>query len=317
MRILVTGATGFIGTRLCELLISQGHAVIGVSRSGGGGVAGVDYRVADFANAAAIRESLAAVDCVVHLAGRAHVLSDRGDSLDLFRSVNRDASLQLARLAMEAGVGRFVFISSIGVNGNESVGQRFTEESTPSPAAAYARSKLEAEEGLCELLQTADMQLVIIRPPLVYGADAPGNFGTLLKVVNKRIPSPFAAVRNARSIVSLDNLAQLISLAAQHPDAAGQLFLASDGSDVSTHQMLGALAQGMQKRQWSIPVPQGLLALLLKLAGKGDMYTQLCGSLVVDCSRARKVLGYEPDTDTLRALMQVGREYRSRHKSST
>nr|WP_314579066.1 NAD-dependent epimerase/dehydratase family protein [uncultured Pseudomonas sp.] len=313
MRILVTGATGFIGTRLCELLISQGHAVIGVSRSGGGSVAGVDYRVADFANAAAIRESLVDVDCVVHLAGRAHVLNKQLDSLDLFRSVNRDASLQLARRAMEAGVGRFVFISSIGVNGNESVGQRFTEDSTPNPAAAYARSKLEAEEGLRELLQTADMQLVIIRPPLVYGADAPGNFRTLLKVVNKGIPSPFAAVRNARSIVSLDNLAQLISLAAQHPDAAGQLFLASDGSDVSTHQMLGALAQGMQKRQWSIPVPQGLLALLLKLAGKGDMYTQLCGSLVVDCSRARKVLGYEPDTDTLRALMQVGREYRSRH----
>lgn len=313
MRILVTGATGFIGTRLCELLISQGHTVIGVSRSGGGGVAGVDYRVADFANAAAIQEGLAAVDCVVHLAGRAHVLNKQGDSLDLFRSVNRDATLQLARRAMEAGVGRFVFISSIGVNGNESGEQRFTEDSTPSPAAAYARSKLEAEEGLRELLQAANMQLVIIRPPLVYGADAPGNFRTLLKVVNKGIPSPFAAVRNARSIVSLDNLAQLISLAAQHPDAAGQLFLAADGSDVSTHQMLGALAQGMRKRQWSIPVPQVLLALLLRLAGKEDMYTQLCGSLVVDCSRAREVLGYVPDPDTLRALMQVGREYRSRH----
>jgi nucleoside-diphosphate-sugar epimerase len=313
MRILVTGATGFIGTRLCELLISQGHTVIGVSRSGGGGVAGVDYRVADFANAAAIQEGLAAVDCVVHLAGRAHVLNKQGDSLDLFRSVNRDATLQLARRAMEAGVGRFVFISSIGVNGNESGEQRFTEDSTPSPAAAYARSKLEAEEGLRELLQAANMQLVIIRPPLVYGADAPGNFRTLLKVVNKGIPSPFAAVRNARSIVSLDNLAQLISLAAQHPDAAGQLFLAADGSDVSTHQMLGALAQGMRKRQWSIPVPQVLLALLLRLAGKEDMYTQLCGSLVVDCSKAREVLGYVPDPDTLRALMQVGREYRSRH----
>jgi len=317
MRILVTGATGFIGNRLCQLLISEGHRVRGVSRSGGGVAAGVDYRVADFADPAAIKESLQGIDCIVHLAGRAHVLNKQADSPDLYRSVNRDATLQLARLAIEAGVGRFIFISSIGVNGNQSAGQRFTEQSPVNPAADYARSKLEAETGLRELVQTADMQLVIIRPPLVYGADAPGNFRTLLKVVDKNIPSPFAAVRNTRSIISVDNLANLISLAAQHPDAAGQLFLASDGSDVSTHQMLGALAQGMQKRQWSIPVPQALLAMVLKLTGKGDMYTQLCGSLAVDCSHARQILGYRPDTDTLRSLMQVGRHYRIDHHRAT
>lgn len=310
MRILVTGATGFIGSRLCELLVSEGHEVHGVSRSGGGSVAGVDYQAKDFTDAQSISESLHGIDCVVHLAGRAHVLNKQGDAPELYRAINRDATLQLARLAVEAGVKRLVFVSSIGVNGNQSAQQRFTEDSEPAPAADYARSKLQAEEGLKALLQASDMQLVIIRPPLVYGADAPGNFSTLLKVVDKGIPSPFALVRNARSIISVDNLALLISLAAHHPQAAGELFLASDGSDVSTDQMLGALAHGMQRRRWSIPVPQFVLAALLKLAGKGDLYTQLCGSLTVDSGKARRVLGYRPDTDTLQSLVRVGRQYR-------
>ncbi|MGH8419160.1 MAG: NAD-dependent epimerase/dehydratase family protein [Pseudomonas sp.] len=310
MRILVTGATGFIGTRLCELLVSEGHEVRGVSRSGGGEVVGVDYQAKDFTNAESISESLRGIDCVVHLAGRAHVLNKQGDAPALYRAINRDATLQLARLAMEAGVQRLVFVSSIGVNGNQSAQQRFTEDSVPAPAADYARSKLEAEEGLKALVQTSGMQLVIIRPPLVYGTQAPGNFRTLLKVVDKGIPSPFRLVRNARSIISVDNLARLLSLAAQHPDAAGELFLASDGSDVSTDQMLEALARGMQRRRWSIPVPQFLLAVLLKLGGKGDLYTQLCGSLMVESAKARRVLGYQPDADTLQSLVRVGREYR-------
>ncbi|TDV70518.1 NAD-dependent epimerase/dehydratase family protein [Pseudomonas sp. LP_7_YM] len=310
MRVLVTGATGFIGTRLCELLINQAHKVRGISRSGSGVVEGVDYQANDFTHAHSISESLRDIDCVIHLAGRAHVLDKRNDEAALYRFVNCDATLQFARQALEAGVKRFVFISSIGVNGNQSAHQRFTEDSIPSPAAAYARSKLEAEEGLKALLHTSDMQLVIIRPPLVYGVDAPGNFRTLLKVVDQGIPSPFALVRNARSLISVDNLALLISLAAQHPDAGGQLFLASDGSDVSTDQILAALAQGMGGRGWSIPVPQFLLAALLKLTGKGDLYTQLCGSLTVDSSKARRMLGYEPDIDTLKSLVRVGKEYR-------
>lgn len=310
MRMLVTGATGFIGTRLCEWLVSEGHSVIGVSRSGAGSVRGVDYRAADFADPNAIGGCLDSVDCIVHLAGRAHVLNKQGDTAALYRAVNCDATLGLARMAMAAGVRRFVFISSIGVNGNESADQRFTETSVPSPVAHYARSKLDAEQGLQALVQSGGMELVIIRPPLVYGAQAPGNFRTLLKVVNKGIPSPFGLVRNARSIVSVDNLTRLISLASQHPKAAGHLFLASDGTDVSTSQILSALAQGMQKRQWSIPVPPVLLGALLRLVGKGELYTQLCGSLTVDCSRARELLGYQPDSDTLRSLMEVGRQYR-------
>ncbi|SEJ94196.1 NAD-dependent epimerase/dehydratase family protein [Pseudomonas sp. NFR16] len=310
MRILVTGASGFIGTRLCQLLMDQSQDVTGICRSGKGSVVGVKYIATDFTDPQAISGMLNGIDCVVHLAGRAHVLDKQGDSADLYQAVNCDATLQLAREALSAGVRRFVFISSIGVNGNESGTQRFSETSTPHPVADYARSKLEAEIGLRQLLDGATMEWVIIRPPLVYGANAPGNFRTLLKVVEKGIPSPFALVRNARSIISVDNLATLIALACQHPDAAGQTFLASDGSDVSTHQMLGALAQGMGKRVFALPVPGALLAVMLKAAGKGDLYTQLCGSLTVDCSRARQVLGYQPDTDTLRALMQVGREYR-------
>lgn len=313
MRILVTGATGFIGHRLCELLVSQGHDVLGVSRRGQGSVAGVDYRSADFTDADSIRQSLDAVDCLVHLAGRAHVLDKHSDAPELYHAVNCTATLQLARLALEAGVKRLVFVSSIGVNGNQSAGLRFSEDSIPSPVSEYARSKLAAETGLQALLQAAEMQWVIIRPPLVYGAEAPGNFRTLLKVADKGIPSPFVRVRNARSIVSVDNLALLISLATQHPDAAGQLFLASDGSDVSTHQILDALAQGMHRRRWSVPVPQALLKRLLTLMGKQQAYTQLCGSLTVDCTKARRMLGYQPDTDTLAALNRVGRQYRASH----
>lgn len=310
MRILVTGATGFIGTRLCALLVRQGHEVRGVSRSGDGTVEGVEYHAKDFTDPYSISDCLQDVDCAVHLAGRAHVLRKEDDSPDLYRAINCDATLQLARLAMKAGVKRLVFVSSIGVNGNQSGRQRFTEESVSMPAADYSRSKLDAEEGLKALLQASDMQLVIIRPPLVYGVEAPGNFRTLLKVVDKGIPSPFVLVRNARSIISVDNLAQLVSLAAQHPDAAGQVFLASDGSDVSTHQILGALAQGMQTRCWPIPVPQVLLALLLKLVGKDDLYIQLCGSLTVDSAKAQRMLGYQPNSDTLQSLVQVGRQYR-------
>lgn len=309
MRILITGATGFIGSRVCQLLIEQGHEVRGLSRRGSGAVAGVDYRAADLSESSSLGDHLEGVDCVVHLAGRAHVLDKHNDSRHLYTAVNHDATLQLARLAMAAGVGRLVFISSIGVNGNESGPRPFTEDSCPAPNADYARSKLDAEQGLRELLAPADMQLVIIRPPLVYGADAPGNFRTLLKVVDKGIPSPFGWVRNARSIISVDNLALLIALAVEHPAAAGELFLASEGSQVSTHQILGALARGMHKRPLSMPVPAPMLALLLKLAGKGDLYTQLCGSLTVESSKARDLLGYRPDSDTLGALMQVGRAY--------
>jgi nucleoside-diphosphate-sugar epimerase len=316
MRMLVTGATGFIGTRLCEWLVSEGHSVIGVSRSGAGSVPGVDYRAVDVADPNALSGCLGSVDCIVHLAGRAHMLNKQGDTADLYRAVNCDATLALARMAMAAGVRRFVFVSSIGVNGNESGDQRFTETSVPQPVAPYARSKLDAEHGLQALVQSEGMELVIIRPPLVYGAQAPGNFRTLLNVVDKGIPSPFGLVRNARSLVSVDNLVRLIALASQHPKAAGHLFLASDGTDVSTPQILSALAQGMQKRQWSIPVPPLMLGGLLKLMGKGDMYTQLCGSLTVDCSKARELLGYQPDSDTLRSLMEVGRQYRLNFKKT-
>ncbi len=316
MRILVTGATGFIGTRLCQFLIDQGHAVTGLSRRGDGDVCGVEYHAADFTDTLSIKDCVVGVDCVVHLAGRAHVLDKRNDAAELYHEVNHNGTVRLARLAMDAGVKRFVFISTIRVNGNETAGERFTEASTPQPVVDYDRSKLDAENSLRELLQAAEMHLVIIRPPLVYGPGVRGNFRTLLKVVEKGIPSPFSRVRNARSLVSVDNLCQLILLATQHPDAGGQLFLASDGTDVSTQQILNELALGMGKRHWTIPVPPMLLAALFRLLGQGDLYTKLCGSLRVDCSKARQMLGYQPDTDTLKSLRQVGEEYRLREQAS-
>lgn len=309
MRILVTGATGFIGTRLCQVLVEQGHAVIGLSRRGSGSVAGVDYRAKDFTDTPSLTDCMEGVDCIVHLAGRAHVMDPRNDAPALYREVNHEATVRLAQLALDVGVKRFIFISTIRVNGN-ACDERFTEASVPQPVVAYDRSKLDAENGLRALLDGSPTEWVIIRPPLVYGVEALGNFRTLLKVVDKGLPSPLAQVRNARSLISVNNLARLIALAVQHPDAAGQLFLASDASDVSTHQILVALAEGMRKRLWSVPVPPSLLAWLFKLAGKEDTYTKLCGSLTVDASKARDVLGYRPDNDTLTSLAQVGRQYR-------
>lgn len=307
-KVLVTGATGFIGTHLCRLLIQQGKSVRATTRGLEGVVEGVDYRNGDLYDEDFVRTSLEGVDCIIHLAGRAHVLDKRNDALSLYRKTNHDLTIQLAKQAINCGVKRFIFLSSIGVNGKFTKDGRFSERCAPDPSADYAISKFEAENSLQELLKSEMMEWVIIRPPLVYGADAPGNFKTLLKVVNKGLPSPFMWVRNARSIVSIDNLSHFISITIDHPKACREVFLVSDDADISTHDMLSALSCGMRRRFLRVPVPEFVLSLISALFGKKELYTQLCGSLTVDCSKA-KALGYQPYSDTYSALTEVGRQY--------
>lgn len=309
MKILVTGANGFIGRALCQALAARGDEVCGLVRSRSNDVPDVKVTQASLENDAALKLALEGVECVVHLAGRAHLLADTAaNPLDAFRAVNRDATLRLATLAQEAGVRRFVFMSSIGVNGSHTDGQAFTEASQAAPSADYAQSKLEAEQGLREQMANGSMELVIIRPPLVYAAHAPGNFRRLLKVVSTGTPLPFSLVKNQRTMIALENLVDFIVLCSQHPAAANQLYLVADEQSVSTREIVECLAEGMSRRCINLPIPPFMLRVGLNALGKGSLHTQLCGSLVVANGKARD-LGWVPRLSAKDALVAAGRNY--------
>lgn len=289
-KFLVTGANGFVGRALCKALRQGGAETVVAVR-----VRRQPDEVAlgDLSAATDWRQALARVDVVVHLAARVHVMNDTvSDRLAAFRSVNVDATLNLARQAAQCGVRRFVFISSIGVNGAATTAAPFSELSAPRPHSDYALSKLEAEEGLRKLCAETGMEFVIIRPPLVYGADAPGNFHSLLKLVRRRLPMPLGSVRNQRSMVALDNLVDFVIVCSAAPAAANELFLVADQTDVSTPELIRLLGQGMDRPARMLPVPVALLAAGARMAGKGNAFQQLCGSLRLDTGKARQLLGW-------------------------
>lgn len=309
-RILVTGANGFIGKMLCQALAARSYKVSGLVRTIREPVPGVEYVEIDLEHSDCLDAVCQEFDCIVHLAGRAHVLREHDQNpLEAFRRANYEATLRLAQQAVQSGVRRFIFISSIGVNGAETFAKPFDEFSSPKPHADYAISKLEAEEGLKALLTGTETELVIIRPPLVYGVDAPGNFARLLKLVATGLPLPLGGINNRRSIISLENLVSFISLCIEHPAAAGQLFLVSDGGSICTTEMVLALGQGMGKKPLMLSVPDALLKFGAKLLGKESLYTQLFCSLEVESSKARELLGWQPKENTLEALERVGRLY--------
>jgi len=215
------------------------------------------------------------------------------DPLREYRLVNVDSTLNLANQAAEAGVKRFIFISSIGVNGVINT-QPFTEDDTPNPVDFYAQSKWEAEQGLWEVQRETGMELVIIRPPLVYGPNAPGNFGSLMRWVNKSIPMPLGAIHNKRSLVAVDNLVDLIITCIDSPAAANQVFLAGDGEDLSTTELLRGVAKAAGVSSRLIPVPATVLMFVASILGKKAVAQRLLGSLQVDISKARDLLGWTP-----------------------
>jgi nucleoside-diphosphate-sugar epimerase len=233
---------------------------------------------------------------VIHAAARAHIMKDEvADPLAEYRRVNVDGTLNLARQAAAAGVKRFIFISSIKVNGEQTpLGQPFTADDTPAPEDAYGMSKWEAEQGLQQLASETGMEVVIIRPPLVYGPGVKGNFASMTKLVAKGLPLPLGAIHNQRSLVALDNLVDLIITCIDHPAAANQVFLAGDGQDLSTTELLRAVARAMGKPSRLIPVPSSLLMLGATLLGKKAVAQRLLGSLQVDIAKARNLLGWEP-----------------------
>lgn len=308
MTILITGASGFVGGALAKRLSEQGAELRALGRTRPGIAA--EFFEGSIDDRQVSRQALEGVDCVVHLAGRAHQLRETSvDPLESFRAANCRLAEALAVQAVEAGVRRFVFISSIGVNGAFTQdGCPFTEVSEPAPHSAYARSKYEAEAALQAVAEKGGMELVIIRPPLVYGPGAPGNFSSLMRWVEKGVPLPFGAVHNRRSLVAIDNLVDLIIRCIDHPAAANQLFLAGDGEDLSTTALLRGVAEAMGRPARLIPLPVALLRLTARALGKKAMAHSLLDSLQVDISKARDLLGWEPPVSIKEGLRRCVRD---------
>ena len=301
-QILVTGANGFIGSGLVPELIAHGYAVRRCTRNPG---EGSDMAVGEIEPDTDWNQALMGISTVVHLAGRAHVLKDiSNDPLTEFRRINVEGTLTLARNSAQAGVRRFIYISSIGVNGIQSA-RPFTESETPQPVEPYAISKYEAEQGLLQISRSSEMEVVIIRPPLVYGPNAPGNFGRLLRVVHRGFPLPLGAIHNKRSLVALENLVDLIVTTIAHPAAANQIFLAGDGEDLSTTELLQRMARALGRPLRLISVPVWLIEAGAYLIGKEVLAQKLCGSLQVDISKARNVLGWMPPVSFDEAMQKT------------
>ncbi len=297
MRVLVTGANGFVGRALCAEALVCGMAVRGAVRRPCElpGETGLQI-LKDFDDRDGWNQALSGVGVVIHTAARAHVMNEsNADPLAEFRRVNVRGTLDLATQAASAGVRRFLFISSIGVNGAETSARPYSATDEPKQQSAYAVSKYEAELGLQALATQTGMEVVIVRPPLVYGLGAPGNFGSLLRWLKRGVPLPLGAVtHNRRSFVALDNLVDLLVTCIDHPAAANQTFLVSDGEDLSTADLLRRLGQAMNKPARLFPVPPSLLQLGANILGKGDMAQRLLGNLQVDIGHTRNTLNWNP-----------------------
>lgn len=296
---MVTGASGFIGSRLCDSLESQGVEIVAVSRTSK--LRKVSVPV-DLSVESLSDQHLQGVRTIVHCAARAHVTREgSSDPLAAYRRLNVDATLKLANQAARAGVHRFIFLSSIGVNGNSthsalhpSSPLQFDESHTPSPHDMYAISKWEAERGLWQIQHETGMEVVIIRPPLVYGPGSKGNFSTLLELVKKGAPLPLKAVKNQRSFLALDNLVSFIAMCITHPEAANELFVIADGEPISTAQLLQRVANAGGKKARLMWFPVNLMFCIARLLGKQSVAESLFGSLKVESSKAHSLLGWMP-----------------------
>lgn len=294
MSVLITGASGFIGSALCAEMAKRQLSFFPVYRQA---TARTEARIVpDIHPATDWSAALAGVEVVIHLAARVHVMQDtEQDPLAAYRAANCAATLNLARQAAAQGVRRFVFLSSIKVNGEETApGQPFHHDSQPAPQDPYGVSKWEAEQGLWQVAAETGMEVVVIRPPLVYGPGVKANFAQLMRWVKKGIPLPLASIHNQRSMVFLGNLLDLILVCSRHAAAAGQTFLVSDGQDVSTPGLIRAIAAAYGKTARLLPCPPGVLQVLAGLAGRGAAVQRLASCLQVDISHTCASLDWVP-----------------------
>lgn len=304
-RLLVTGGTGFIGAALTKKIQQDQRFDVCVSLRDQRHVSGVrTHHVSDLNADTNWSSALEGVDVVIHTAARVHVMQDSSsDALAEFRKVNVEGTLNLARQAASAGVKRFIFLSSIKVNGEGTEpGEVYKPDDVPAPKDNYGISKMEAEIELLKLQKYEQMEVVIIRPVLVYGPGVKANFLSMIRWLNRGIPLPLGAIHNKRSLVCLDNLISLIIVCVEHPAAANQIFLVSDGEDLSTTQLLMRISKALKKTSRLIPIPSGVLELGAGLLGKSDLSRRLCGSLQVDISKACELLNWTPAVSVDQAL---------------
>ncbi|HYD74813.1 NAD-dependent epimerase/dehydratase family protein [Ramlibacter sp.] len=288
--IVVTGASGFVGSALVRRLQELGRPVLAVSRRAGAPLTGVRAStLASYEDAAALDAACDGAAGVVHLAALAH----RSGSPQEFAGSVR-AGQALAHAAVRARVPRFVLVSSVGVLGNHTDSGPFTEASPARPVEPYALSKLRTEDAVAAATAGTATGLVIVRPPLVYGPQAPGNFGRLVELVRRGLPLPVARVRNARTFIGIDNLLDLLVLCLDHPAASGELFLAGDAEDLSTPQLARCIGEGLGRPAWLPGIAPPLLLAAATLLGRRRLAESLCASLQVDASKARRVLGWTP-----------------------
>lgn len=317
MNIVITGASGFVGQCLLSELLAARHRVTAVMRRR---TDDVDPRVHlrivdDFVGSQSLGPLLQGQEVVVHCAGRVHVMNDSiTDPLTEFRKINVEGTLNLARQAAQSGVRRFIFISSIKVNGEgTTIGAPYCADDQSAPADPYGISKVEAEHGLRALATETGMELVIIRPVLVYGPGVKANFLNMMSWLHKGVPLPFGAIQNRRSLVALDNLVDLIVTCIDHPAAANQILLVSDDEDLSTTELLRRMGVALGKPTRLLPVPSRLLEVGAAILGKQALAQRLCGSLQVDISKTRELLSWSPPVSVDEALRKTAQHFLEQH----
>jgi len=299
LKCLITGANGFVGSRLLGVMSqseqfdlvahSRKEPVILISNA-----EYLPFGIIDGnTNWSPILKN---IDVVVHCAARAHIMNERAkDPREEFRKINCNGTLNLAQHCVKSGVKRFIYLSTIGVNGIKTdLGVPFTENDTPHPNNSYALSKLEAEEGLKIIAKNSTLEVVIIRPPLIYGPKAPGNFGSLLKILKRGIPLPLSGIHNKRSLISLDNLIDFILTCISHPRAANEIFVISDGFDISTPELIRGLTFSAKWPNRLFYVPTPVLSLIAKFFGIEEKMQGLCGTLRIDITKAKRLLDWVP-----------------------
>ena len=306
--ILITGASGFVGRYLLNE-IAQSHEVIACVRKKSNLLPSSVQQIIinNFFDITIPQD----VDVVVHLAAVAH---NKNNDIDEFKKINVDGTLELARKALQANVKRFIFMSSIGVNGNSTHGKAFTEQDTPNPINEYTISKYQAEVALEELFKDTKTDLVIIRPPLIYAHDAPGNFSKLLMLIKLGQFLPFGCTHNQRSFIAIENLVSFIAACIYHDTKINETFLIADDEVISTKHLIQCLSSGMGKSMILLPVPTKLISTLADVTGKVSIFEQLYGNLEIDNRKAKKFFNWHPPKNSLNALSEVGNLYRNNKK---
>jgi nucleoside-diphosphate-sugar epimerase len=305
MKVAVIGAGGFVGQPVTRRLLSEGVDVRPIVRTPGGLPGERTIADVDEADWDALLEGM---DAVIHLIARVHIVNDRAENpLADNRRINTAGTLKIAEAAARAGVKRFVFVSTVKVNGENNIPSKpFTADEEPTPLDAYGISKREAELGLLALSERTGMEVTVVRPPLVYGPRVRANFLSMMKLVRRGVPLPFGRVTgNRRSMVGIDNLVDLIVTLLRHKNAPGQIFFASDGHDVSTRELLSMLAAAMGRKARLVPMPVGLMRAAAKVAGKGATAQRVLGSLQVDITKTRQLLDWTPPVSVEEGLRRT------------